>query len=118
MNIIQEFGSRYINERCADSVFLHPDGWVGMFIRADPERERVSVKKIQGTVGRISVSDEELHYDFFHSLSVFNIPELGWRAGLNGRALLYYSHTGGYGRGIRPGRNVRAFHWDYRSVHS
>lgn len=106
MNLLEEFGAGYINERCNNAVFLHPEGWTGMYLEGTLT-SGVRVRKIEGYVGRLSVSDETLPCDFFEGLHVFNVPELGWRSALNGRAMMYLSHAGGYGRGVRPGNNLR-----------
>ena len=105
MNLLEEFGAEYINDRCNNAVFLHPEGWTGMYLDGSLT-SGVRVRKIEGYVGRLSVSEETLPCDFFTGLQVFDVPELGWRSALNGRAMMYLSHGGGYGRGVRPGNNL------------
>lgn len=106
MNLLEEFGAGYINERCNNAVFLHPEGWTGMYLEGNLT-SGVRVRKIEGYVGRLSVSEETLPCDFFTGLQVFDVPDLGWRSALNGRAMMYLYYAGGYGRGIRPGSNLR-----------
>lgn len=110
MNLIQEHGPNYFYERCRGSIFIHPDGWVGTVVNAG--QEDVLVKKIEGNVGKLSVSETSLPADFFSSLAVFDVPELGWRTALNGRVLTYYGRLNSYSRGVSPGRTVSCSHSD------
>lgn len=105
MNLMQEFGPRYVNDRSRGAVFVHPEGWTGIMEQAYDNGE-VEVTKVEGNVGRLSVEKIMLPHDYFTGLKVFDVPELGWRTAQNGRMLVHLRQSSGYSRGVSPRNNL------------
>lgn len=105
MNLMQEFGPRYVNDRSRGAVFVHPEGWTGIMEQAFDNGE-VDVTKVEGNIGRLSVEKITLPHDYFTGLKVFDVPELGWRTAQNGRVLVHLRQSAGYSRGVAPRNNL------------
>lgn len=99
MNLVQEHGYGYFNDRFRDSVFRHPDGWVGIVKQANNAND-VTITKVEGVVGRLSPTEVVIEAAFFTSLAVFDVPEVGYRTAAEGRYVAYVDHRSGSNRGV------------------
>lgn len=91
MNIIQEMGRDYFNQRCAGGIFLSPEGIANYVVEANTQS--VVCKQMTGEVGKLKTEQRIYPHDHFTSFNLFRVPELGWRAAMDGRILVRYTRN-------------------------
>jgi hypothetical protein len=113
-NLVKELGEGYVLERFAQTMFFN-DKEQPSYI--DPNRratERgLATVALTGTAEKPVIENTYTPFDFFKDLSVFKLPDLGWRMAAEGRFLGYYRRNNrmdqtGYKRGLTP-RNLERF---------
>lgn len=91
MNIIQEMGRDYFNQRCAGGIFLSPEGITNYVVEANTTS--VVCKQISGDVGKLKTESRTYPHDHFTSFNLFRVPELGWRSAMDGRIIVRYTRN-------------------------
>lgn len=115
-NLISELGRPYFNERFGNSFFKGPNGHPCYVMRSERTAvietpEIVRAVEVKGSLSKPTVDEIEIPADFFSSMEVFAVPELGWRMAAKGKYLARFERNNrSYHRGVAFSNLIRSHH--------